>query len=96
MHPKGRKGSSPDNPNTTESQTTSERSPAPKTRKRGTTGSLPEMNKPATDGEISEAESGCSSVPEVQDPVFRVTRSSEMPSAPLLSQKRAFSLRGQA
>ncbi|MXQ79691.1 hypothetical protein E5288_WYG007099 [Bos mutus] len=74
VHPKGRKGSSPDNPNTTESQTTPERSPAPKTRKSGTTGSLPEMNKPATDGEISEAESDCSSVPEVQDPVFRVTR----------------------
>ena len=74
MHPKGRKGSSPDNPNTAESQTTPERSPAPKTRKSGTTGSLPEMNKPSTDGEISEAESNCSSVSEVQDPIFRVTR----------------------
>ncbi|KAB0365337.1 hypothetical protein FD754_009493 [Muntiacus muntjak] len=73
-HPKGRKGSSPDNPNTAESQTTPERSPTPKTRKSGTTGSLPEMNKPSTDGEISEAESNCSSVSEVQDPIFRVTR----------------------
>ena len=74
VHPKGRKGSSPDNPNTAESQTTPERSPAPETRKSGTTGSLPEMNKPLTDGEISEAESNCSSVSEVQDPIFRVTR----------------------
>ncbi|OWK04556.1 DNTTIP2 [Cervus elaphus hippelaphus] len=54
-------------------KTTPERSPTPKTRKSGTTGSLPEMNKPSTDGEISEAESNCS-VSEVQDPIFRVTR----------------------
>ncbi|KAB0360489.1 hypothetical protein FD754_004645, partial [Muntiacus muntjak] len=74
VHPKGRKGSSPNNPNTAESQTTPERSPAPKTRKSGTTGPLPEMNKPLTDGEISEAESNCPSVSEVQDPIFRVTR----------------------
>lgn len=32
------------------------------------------MNKPSTNGEISEAESDCSSVSEVQDPVFRITR----------------------
>lgn len=32
------------------------------------------MNKPSTDGEISEAESNCSSVSEAQDPILRVTR----------------------
>uniref|UniRef100_A0A8D2A9V1 Fcf2 pre-rRNA processing C-terminal domain-containing protein n=1 Tax=Sus scrofa TaxID=9823 RepID=A0A8D2A9V1_PIG len=74
-HPKGRKESPSDDPSTAESQTTKKQSPAPSARKRKsrTTGSLPEMNKP-TDGEISEAESTCSSVSEVQDPIFRITR----------------------
>ncbi|XP_036708620.1 deoxynucleotidyltransferase terminal-interacting protein 2 isoform X1 [Balaenoptera musculus] len=75
-HPKGRKESPSDDPSIAESQTTREQSPAPKTRKRRsrTTGSLPGMNKPSTDGEISEAESNCSSVSEAQDPILRVTR----------------------
>ncbi|XP_057573872.1 deoxynucleotidyltransferase terminal-interacting protein 2 [Hippopotamus amphibius kiboko] len=75
-HPKDRKESQSDDPSTTEFQITREQSPASKTRKRKneTTGSLPEMNKPSTDGEISEAESNCSSVSEAQDPIVRVTR----------------------
>ncbi|XP_022409048.1 deoxynucleotidyltransferase terminal-interacting protein 2 [Delphinapterus leucas] len=79
-HPKGWKESPSDDPSIAESQTSREQSPAPKTRKRksGTTGSLPGMNKPSTDGEISEAESNCSSVSEAQDPILRVTRRSQI------------------
>ncbi|CAK7303772.1 Deoxynucleotidyltransferase terminal-interacting protein 2 [Vulpes lagopus] len=78
-HPKGRKECLPVDPTTAESQSTRKQSPAsrtPKTRKRksGTTVSLPEINKPCTDGEISEAESNCSSVSELQDLILRVTR----------------------
>ncbi|XP_038397228.1 deoxynucleotidyltransferase terminal-interacting protein 2 [Canis lupus baileyi] len=78
-HSKGRKECLPVDPTTAESQTTRKQSPAsrtPKTRKRksGTTVSLPEINKPCTDGEISEAESNCSSVSELQDLILRVTR----------------------
>ncbi|XP_010973825.3 deoxynucleotidyltransferase terminal-interacting protein 2 [Camelus dromedarius] len=74
-HPKGKKEFPSEDPRTAESQVTRKQSPAPRTkmRKSGTTGSLPEMNKPA-DGEISEAESNCSSVSEVQGPILRVTR----------------------
>ncbi|XP_019313091.2 deoxynucleotidyltransferase terminal-interacting protein 2 [Panthera pardus] len=78
-HPKSRKGSPPVDPTTAESQTTRKQSPVPRTpksrkRKSGTTVSLPEINKPYTDGETSEAESDCSSVSELQDPILRVTR----------------------
>ncbi|XP_006197393.2 deoxynucleotidyltransferase terminal-interacting protein 2 [Vicugna pacos] len=74
-HPKGKKEFPSEDPRTAESQVTRKQSPAPRTKRRksGTTGSLPEMNKPA-DGEISEAESNCSSVSEVQGPILRVTR----------------------
>ncbi|XP_007468169.1 PREDICTED: deoxynucleotidyltransferase terminal-interacting protein 2 [Lipotes vexillifer] len=75
-HPKGQKESPSDDRSIAESQTSREQSPAPKTRKRKsrTTGSLPGINKPSTDGEISEAESNCSSVSEAQNPILRVTR----------------------
>ncbi|XP_002917978.1 deoxynucleotidyltransferase terminal-interacting protein 2 [Ailuropoda melanoleuca] len=78
-HPKGRKECLPVDLTTAESQTTRKQSPVsrtPKTRKRksGTTASLSEMNKPSTDGETSEAESNCSSVSELQDPILRITR----------------------
>ncbi|XP_047726690.1 deoxynucleotidyltransferase terminal-interacting protein 2 [Prionailurus viverrinus] len=78
-HPKSRKESPPVDPTTAESQTTRKQSPVPRTpksrkRKSGTTVSLPEINKPYTDGETSEVESDCSSVSELQDPILRVTR----------------------
>ncbi|XP_006750359.1 deoxynucleotidyltransferase terminal-interacting protein 2 [Leptonychotes weddellii] len=78
-HPKVRKECLPVDPTTAESQTTRIQSPVsrtPKTRKRKseTTVSLSEINKPSTDGETSEAESNCSSVSELQDPILRVTR----------------------
>ncbi|XP_004402563.1 PREDICTED: deoxynucleotidyltransferase terminal-interacting protein 2 [Odobenus rosmarus divergens] len=78
-HPRVRKECLPVDPTTAESQTTRKQSPVsrtPKTRKRksGTAISLSEMNKPSTDGETSEAESNCSFVSELQDPILRVTR----------------------
>ncbi|KAI5938294.1 Deoxynucleotidyltransferase terminal-interacting protein 2 [Manis javanica] len=77
-HSKGRKETPSVEPNTAESGTTRKQSPlprTPKTRKRKSTatGLLPEMNKPSTDGEISEAESNCS-VSRLQEPILRITR----------------------
>lgn len=78
-HLKGRTESPSDDSSTTESQSARKPSPIPRTSKTGkrksrTRGSLPEMNKPPTDGETSEAESNCSSVSALQDTVLRVTR----------------------
>ncbi|XP_077602293.1 deoxynucleotidyltransferase terminal-interacting protein 2 [Crocuta crocuta] len=78
-HPKARKESPAGEPTTAESQTARKQSPVPrvpnsKKRKSRTTVSLPEISKPSTDGETSEAESDCSSVTELQDPILRVTR----------------------
>ncbi|KAM7099816.1 deoxynucleotidyltransferase terminal-interacting protein 2 [Molossus nigricans] len=72
-HLQGRKEPPSDDSSTAESQSNRKQSSIPKTGKRAsrTTGSLPEMNKPSTDGETSEAESNCS---ELQDSVYRVTR----------------------
>ncbi|XP_029804169.1 deoxynucleotidyltransferase terminal-interacting protein 2 [Suricata suricatta] len=93
-HPKGRKKSAGD-PLTAESQTTRKQSPVPRTpksrkRKSGTTVSLPETNKPSTDGETSEAESDCSSVSELQDPILRVTRRRQIlvPCTPVSSIRK--------
>ncbi|XP_004378815.1 deoxynucleotidyltransferase terminal-interacting protein 2 [Trichechus manatus latirostris] len=77
--PESRKESQSDDRSTAESHTTWEHSPVPrtpKTRKRKSRieGSLPEMIEPSADGETSEAESNCSSVSELQDPIVRVTR----------------------
>ncbi|KAK2500710.1 hypothetical protein MC885_002241 [Smutsia gigantea] len=77
-HPKGRQETPSVDPSPAESGTTRKQSPMPRTpktrnRKSTATGSLPEMNKPSTDGEITEAESNCS-VSKLQDPILRITR----------------------
>ncbi|KAF6108306.1 deoxynucleotidyltransferase terminal interacting protein 2 [Phyllostomus discolor] len=93
-HLKGRKESPSDDQNTAESQSNRKSSLIPKTpetgkRKSRTAGSLPEMNKPSTDGETSEAESNCS-VFELQDSILRVTRRRQILVArdPLSSAKK--------
>lgn len=75
-NPKGRKESPSDDSSTAESQSNRKQSPIPKTgkRKSRTRASLSEMNKPATDGETSEAESSCCSVSEPQNSILRITR----------------------
>ncbi|XP_075414664.1 deoxynucleotidyltransferase terminal-interacting protein 2 [Tenrec ecaudatus] len=89
-HPESTKGSQVDDQSTTESHTTWKHSPVPRTpksrrRKSRTEGALPEMIEPSTDGEISEAESNCSSLSELQDPIVRVTRRRQIiiPSTPV-------------
>ncbi|XP_036901416.1 deoxynucleotidyltransferase terminal-interacting protein 2 [Sturnira hondurensis] len=93
-HLKGKMESPSDDSNTAESQSTRKPSLIPKTpqtgkRKSRTAGSLPEMNKPCTDGETSEAESNCS-VFELQDSILRVTRRRQILVArdPLSSAKK--------
>ncbi|XP_007934256.1 deoxynucleotidyltransferase terminal-interacting protein 2 [Orycteropus afer afer] len=77
-HPESMKESHLDDQSTSESQSTQKHSPVPRMpkskRKSKTEVSLPEMIEPSTDGETSEAESNCSSVSELQDPIVRVTR----------------------
>ncbi|KAM5323572.1 deoxynucleotidyltransferase terminal-interacting protein 2 [Glossophaga mutica] len=93
-HLKGRMESPSDDSNTAESQSNRKPSQIPKTPKTGkrksrTAGSLPEMNKPSTDGETSEAEANCS-VFELQDSILRVTRRRQILVArdPLSSSKK--------
>ncbi|XP_037017947.2 deoxynucleotidyltransferase terminal-interacting protein 2 [Artibeus jamaicensis] len=93
-HLKGRMESPSDDSNTAGSQSSRKPSLIPKTPKTGkrksrTVGSLPEMNKPCTDGETSEAESNCS-VFELQDSILRVTRRRQILVArdPLSSAKK--------
>ncbi|XP_008152962.2 deoxynucleotidyltransferase terminal-interacting protein 2 isoform X2 [Eptesicus fuscus] len=75
LNPKGRKESPSDDSSTAESQSNRKQSPIPKSgkRKSRTRASFSEMNKPATDGETSEAESSCS-VSEPQNSILRITR----------------------
>ncbi|XP_049628273.1 deoxynucleotidyltransferase terminal-interacting protein 2 [Suncus etruscus] len=82
VNPKNENESEPDDPSTDElqDQTTERQSPTPRTppksRKRKSRNADPllEKTKPSTDGEISEAESECSSETEVQETILRVTR----------------------
>ncbi|XP_008583545.1 PREDICTED: deoxynucleotidyltransferase terminal-interacting protein 2 [Galeopterus variegatus] len=79
VHPKSRKESGSDDRGTGESQTPGGKSSIPEVpktikRKSRTTVLLPEKAEPSTNGEISEAESNCSSVSELQEPIFRITR----------------------
>nr|KAF6443519.1 deoxynucleotidyltransferase terminal interacting protein 2 [Molossus molossus] len=75
-HLQGRKESPSDDSSTAESQSNRKQSSIPKTGKRvsRTTGSLPEMNKPSTDGETSEAESHVSGISRIV-PSTRTRRS---------------------
>ncbi|KAM8789230.1 deoxynucleotidyltransferase terminal-interacting protein 2 [Rhynchonycteris naso] len=93
-HQKGRKESPCHHSSTAESRNSMEQSPIPKTPKTAkkrsrNTGSLPEMNKPSTDGDTSEAESNCCSVSELQEPILRVTRRRQI----LVSCSPLFSVR---
>lgn len=82
VNPKNENESEPDDPSTDElqDQTTERQSPTPRTlpksrkRKSRNAGPLLERTKPSTEGEISEAESECSSETEVQETILRVTR----------------------
>ncbi|XP_066232845.1 deoxynucleotidyltransferase terminal-interacting protein 2 [Saccopteryx leptura] len=95
VHQKGRKESPCHHSSTAETQSNREQSPIPKTpkttkRRSRNTGLLPEMNKPSTDGETSEAESNCCSVSELQEPILRVTRRRQIlvPCSPLFSVRK--------
>ncbi|XP_055978880.1 deoxynucleotidyltransferase terminal-interacting protein 2 [Sorex fumeus] len=82
VHPDDGKEARSNDPRTAESQvqTTEKQSPIPRIpprsemRKSRNTSSQLEMTKPSTGGEISEAESDCSSVSEVQETFLRITR----------------------
>ncbi|XP_004699308.1 deoxynucleotidyltransferase terminal-interacting protein 2 [Echinops telfairi] len=94
-HPESTKGSQFGDQSTTESHTTWKHSTVPRTpkargRKSRNEGALPEMTEPSAEGEISEAESNCSSVSELQDPIVRVTRRRQIiiPSTPVSSARK--------
>ncbi|XP_054996324.1 deoxynucleotidyltransferase terminal-interacting protein 2 [Sorex araneus] len=82
VHPEGGKETKSNDPRTAESQaqTTEKQSPIRKSpprsgmRKSRNTSSQLERTKPSIEGEISEAESDCSSVSEVQETFLRITR----------------------